>query len=694
MKFAPKILFQGLSEVIMNKIKIIIDNQEYFGDNGQTILDVAKANNISIPTLCHNEKISQTTSCFVCVVKDKKSGRYMPSCSAKISEGMEIESESNDVFEMRQSALNLLLSEHSGDCEAPCTIACPAHALVEEYVRAGKNGEFAKALEIIKERIPLPMSIGRVCPRFCEKDCRRNVIDNEEPVAINEFKRTAADIEFDNYMEELPTLKNHKVAIVGSGPAGYSAAYYLRRQGLASDIYEKMDKPGGMLRYGIPEYRLPKEILEKEYRHLDKMGGIKIFFNQELDKNLSLNKLKIEYDAVILAVGSWKPGPMRAEGEELAYGGIKWLEEIATNDWSGKNPGKTIVVGGGNTAMDCVRTAVRLGSDDVYCYYRRTEKEMPAEQIEIDEAREEGVKFKFLSAPVKVEKREEQLFITFQEMKLGEPDASGRRRPVPIKGSEYEVEADTIITAIGQKTIAPKDAKINKWKDIDIDSDNGQMEENVFAAGDCVSGPATVVEAVAGGQLAANGVIAFLEDKKYKSPYTINVTRGQWQSLQKDDLIYLKEITDRKREKLEFISLDERKTTFKETSISFSPEKLAIEGERCLECSCTDKSSCMLKEHSESYLASPDAILGVKETFNVDTRHPAIVLDKNKCIKCETCVKICKEVVNESLLGFKNRGFTTNIATTFGEVLPLNCAECGQCIENCPTGALGWKVKK
>ena len=678
----------------MSELNIKIDDQEFTAREGQTILDVARENNIDIPTLCHNDKISQTTSCFVCVVRDKKSGQFMPSCSAKVTDGMEIEAASETVLDMRQTALNLLLSEHTGDCEAPCTIACPAHAKVEEYVRAGKNGDFVEALDIIKRRIPIPMSIGRVCPRFCEIDCRRNVIDEEEPVAINDFKRLAADKEFDNYLEDLPELKDKKVAIVGSGPAGIAAAYYLRREGIASDIYEKMPEPGGMLRYGIPQFRLPKDLVEKEIKHFDKMGGVKIYCNKELDKDIYLEDLKDEYDGVALAIGSWKPGPMYAEGEELADGGIKWLEDIAKNGFKGENPGKTIVVGGGNTAMDCVRTSIRLGSDQVYCYYRRTEKQMPAEQIEIDEAKEEGVQFKFLSQPTKVRKENGKYIVTFKKMELGEKDASGRRRPVPIEDSEYDVEADTVIAAIGQKTIAPEGAKTNKWGDIDVNEENGYMADNVFAAGDCVTGPATVVEAVAAGRKVALGIEAFLNGEEYKEPYEINVSRGEWQSLSKDDLVYLKELTERKREKLNYISLEDRKNTFQEITNSFTEESIAREGERCLECSCTDKLDCKLKDYSEEYFADPEAIDGTKRVYDPDTRHPEIILDRNKCIKCSNCVKICKEVVNESLLGFRERGFETNINTAFGEQLPLSCTDCGECIVECPVGALDWRNKE
>jgi NADPH-dependent glutamate synthase beta subunit-like oxidoreductase/ferredoxin len=675
----------------MEKITITIDDKIVHAEKGKTILQIATENGISIPTLCHNEKISRTTSCFVCVVKNTKTNKFLPSCSAVSADGDVVESSSDEVKDMRKTALNLLLSEHTGDCEAPCTIACPAQAQVEEYVRAGRKGDFRKALEIVKERIPLPKSIGRICPRFCEKDCRRNIHD--KPVGINEFKRLAADLHYDEYMEELPEFTGKKVAIVGAGPAGLSTAYFLRRMGIESVIYERLPEPGGMLRYEIPEFRLPKRILATEIAHFYKMG-ITIKCGMELGRDIRIEQLKKDFDAVAITIGCWQASSMRVEGEELADDGIQWLKEIALNNYKYENPGKTIIVGGGNSAMDCCRVSVRLGSKDVSCFYRRTETEMPAEQLEIDEAREEGVKFNFLTAPIRLSKKGEKLVLTCLKMKLGEPDASGRRRPVPVEGSEFEVLADTVIAAIGQKTDAPNGLKTNKWGDIDVVSETYHMNGNIFSAGDCVTGAATVVEAVAGARKAALSINAFLNNLKYVESKIVNASRGHWSHLKEDDLVYLKELSKSQRIEPNYITDRERQESFKELFPTFGKKEVMKEGERCIECSCSSKSDCKLKEHSETYDADPEAIKGEKIMVGYDNRHPKIIHDRLKCIKCGVCVKICGEVINKSLLSQKQRGFKTIIGTAFDKPLPDSCSDCGECIEACPVGALQWKEKE
>ena len=409
-------------------INLTINGKAITAPEGSTILEAARANGIDIPTLCYDKAVEIYGACGLCVVEAEGIPKLLRSCSAKCTEGMVVNTESERVVQSRKIAMELLMSAHDGDCVAPCQLNCPARTDCQGYVGMIANGEYDSALKIIKSNIPLPAAIGRVCPHPCEKACRRKNV--EEPINIAQLKAFAADMDLnkDSYVPECKESTGKKVAVIGGGPAGLSAAYYLTIMGHEVTVYDMMEKMGGMLRYGIPQYRLPKEILDKEIAIIEKTG-VKLVNNVKLGKDFTIESLKAENDAVIVAVGAWKSSSMRTPGEELqgVYGGIDFLRAVI----QGNAPAigeKVAVCGGGNTAMDACRTAVRLGAKEVYVVYRRTRNEMPAEKIEIDEAEEEGVIYKFLTNPISFNGEDGKVkSITLQVMELGEPDARIRQ---------------------------------------------------------------------------------------------------------------------------------------------------------------------------------------------------------------------------------------------------------------------------
>ncbi len=672
----------------MDMVKLTINGKEITAPADSTILEAARANGIYIPTLCYDEAVEIYGACGVCVVEAQGVPKLLRSCSAKVAEGMVIDTESERVVKSRKIAMELLMSAHDGDCVAPCQLACPAGTDCQGYVGLIANGQFDDALKLIKDRIPLPASIGRVCPHPCETACRRGKV--EEPINIAQLKFFAADLDLkgDSYLPECAAPTGKKVAIVGGGPAGLSAALYLRTMGHEVTVFDMMDKMGGMLRYGIPQYRLPKEILDSEIAIIEKTG-VRFVNNVKFGKDITLDMLKSVNDAVILAPGAWKSSPMRVKGEDTkgVYGGIDFLRSVIQG-----NPvdigEKVAVCGGGNTAMDACRTAVRLGAKEVYVIYRRTKNEMPAEEIEIKESEEEGVIYKFLTNPVEIHSEDGKVCgMTLQLMELGEPDASGRRKPVAIEGKTEYLPLDSVIMAIGQKLDSNDfDSVVDLTDRGTILADEDTFSTNVdgvFAIGDATNkGASIAIAAIGEADRCAEVVDAYLNGK------TLDFT-PKYISKRDDERIDLSSKPHEARINAKVLDAQVRKNNFDEVSMGLAVEEAKKEAQRCLECGCREYFKCRLLSVAQRYDINPERFAG--EMPQKYTRDDNAFIERNtaKCILCGLCVRSCKEVMDISAIGLLGRGFKTSVSPAFA--LPLDqtkCTNCGLCVNLCPTGAL------
>jgi len=693
------------------KLNITINNKNIQAYKGETILEVANREGIEIPTLCHDPRLKPFSSCYVCVVEIEGKGTQ-PSCSTEIQEGMKIFTRNEKVKKSRKTALDLLVSDHFADCEAPCKETCPAGVDVQGYISMIEKGLYHEAIGLIKQTNPLPAICGRVCVRPCELACRRTFLDEDTGVGIDYLKRFAADKDLlngqDHYKPEVAPATGKKVAIIGAGPGGLSSAYFLQQKGHQCDIYEAAPEPGGWLRYGIPEYRLPNDVLDKEIETITELGA-NIYCNQKLGDNLSYKDLKGKYNAIILTIGSQRGTLLRAEGEdaENVFSGIDFLRNMEMTGQQYDFSGKTIaVVGGGNTAMDCCRTSVRCGAEKVYVIYRRAEEQMPANPIEVHESKLEGVEYMFLTNPVRVNKDKNGKLksMTLIKMELGEPDASGRRRPVPIEGSEFDMEFDYALAAIGQKTDvnflddinehANNELKLNRWGDIDAKENTLETSlENIFAAGDGVTGPATIIEAIQQAQIASRSCHQYLSKQPIEPEKKEFISKKEnFRELKKED--FAERYRQQMREEMPTLPAEKR-YNFKEVELGYSSEKVADnETGRCIECGCSEFYTCDLKQLSTEYNAEQKRFNGEFKEYEVDFSHPYIEIDNNKCILCARCVRICNEVSGANALGLVNRGFDTYVAPSMGESLTnTNCESCGLCISACPTGAITEKTK-
>lgn len=486
---------------------------------------------------------------------------------------------------------------------APCMQACPIHLDIPRYIEEIKGGRFKKSLEIIKSRLPLPGIVGRVCVRPCESNCRRGLID--EPLQIRHLKRFVADYagqcqdntiicrsSFEDTMAQHTPLK---VAIIGAGPSGLTCAYFLAKNGYDVTIFEMLSESGGMASVGIPDYRLPRNVVRDEVSEIEGLG-VKILYGRALGLHFTLDDLEEDgYKAIFIGMGCHCHKRLDIEGEDRGYygyiAGVYLLRNINLGLLSEVPKGKKmVVVGGGNVAIDCVRTAFRVGFEESHIVYRRSRREMPADSAEIDDAEAEGVKYHFLTAPNRIMGENGKVTgLECVRIELGEPDASGRRRPVLVPGSEFVIEADVIVAAIGQEgdfncTCNLPGVEVTKKGAIVVDENLMTTRKGVFAGGDCVTGPDVLIKACAHGRLVSMAIDNFLIRGKTEILGEILDEKflAELKVYDPAESIRLPEGSGRVAVRHENPS--ERRNDFREVDKGYTVEEAVSEASRCLRC--------------------------------------------------------------------------------------------------------------
>jgi heterodisulfide reductase subunit A len=596
---------------------------------------------------------------------------------------------------------------------SPCSQACPIGTNVKAYVSLIATGRFDEALEVAREPNPFPGICGRVCTHPCEEKCNRS--DRDDSVAIAWLKRFAADYELRRGIakpERVKPWRKEKVAVIGAGPAGLTAARDLVLAGYTVTVFEALEKAGGMLVGGIPTFRLPRRIISLEVGAIEALG-VEIKTGVRFGKDVTFESLKSEgYKAVLLAVGAWKSVKIGVPGEDMdgVDDCLNFLGRVNEDKHPGLK-GKVAVIGGGSSAVDSARAALRLGAESVAIYYRRTEKEMPAAKTEVEESKHEGVQIHLLVAPVEIMGKDGRVTaMRLQKMRLGEPDSSGRRRPVPIEGSEFVVEIDHVISAIGQKpdlsfSEKTKDLKVTSWGTVAVDEKTlGSSMEGVFAAGDAVTGPATVVEAIGAGHRAAAAIHSFLSGEGMALPHGLKTGPGEYE-------IKPAEPAAAKRKPIGKREPGSLRGNFEEIELGFNELAAMEEALRCLRCGpCHECKVCIQECEKEVMVLAGDregrppivvrvppevrsSLHGTRATLTVPRESdkgrtvegtlvsPVCTVNEAMCRGCGTCEAVC-------LYAAPRVSYRKDCDALVASVNEKECKGCGTCAATCPSGAM------
>ncbi len=539
----------------------------------------------------------------------------------------------------------------SGACDmlapAPCQMACPSGIDVPSYVALIGQGRYQEAVNLIRQDNPFPWVCGLVCTHPCEFVCVRGQVDS--PIAIKELKAFAAEKALSEGRYLNPPKEpdtGHMVCVVGAGPAGLTAAYFLALKGHKVTVIEALPMAGGMMMVGIPRFRLPREVIDREVGFIEELG-VEFRFNTRLGVDVTLQSLREEgFEAFFIAVGAHASHRLAVPGEDLpqVLDAVGLLRDVAMG--ARKRPGeRVLVVGGGNVAIDAARTLVRLGCREVTLLYRRSRSEMPANVEEVRQAEEEGVRLVFLTIPVEVMGEKGRVVgLRCLRARLSEPDARGRRRPVPIEGSDHIMAADAVVTAIGQRVITEGlehlDLRWSSWDTIVADTITaGAGREGIFAGGDVVLGPATVVEAIGAGKRAAEGIDRFLKGLPQPTMPAVPVRRARLEPWEMAASLKM----DLKRCEMPLLGPERRRITFQQVELGLGEEQARREAHRCLRCDI--------------------------------------------CKRCGRCVVVCRDRMEIDALELGYVGQQGGSPTDF-RMTSERCILCGACAANCPTGAM------
>ena len=689
------------------QMTLTIDGVEVTCDRGETILQAAERAGVRIPTLCYESRLPASAACRLCMVEVEGWGKPVSSCSTYAADGIVVHTDTDKVRKMRRLYLELLLSDHSSFCTPPCADACPTDVKIPQFLDAVARGDDAGAVRKLREHLPFPAILGRVCPRPCEEPCRRRLVD--EPITICSLHRFTADRCLDDEQTgelllpyEPRPASGKRVAVVGAGPAGLACAFYAALDGHRVTVFEAEDKPGGMLRYGIPSFRLPREVLDKELNVLWRLG-VELKTGVRLGADLQLDELTGAYDAVFLGLGALQTPPLAltGAGEATVTDALELLAGLERGDEVTVAAG-VAVVGDGFAAAEACRVARRQGAVDVTWLAPCARADMAAPPAEIAAALDEGVRLEEAVAPIALQ-----------------AGADGTLTGIELRraaGDTFVVSCDQVVNAGAhvprlEGTTEAQGVGRTAAGTIRVSDDTLQTDDpRIFAGGDAVLGARTAVEAVSQGKRAAWSIHAFLRGRDMKAvardlaevratafPAALAARKRLDPAvarLASVKPVFIDMTVDvshpAPRPAMPELPAAERVKGFAEVELGLTADQARAGAELCLDCHCPANGDCDLQRYGIEYEVFENRFHGqATHDYPADLRHDFIMREPNRCIMCLRCVRVCRMEVGASCYDAMGRGWDTIVSTP--DNLPLQtvgCISCGKCAETCPTGSI------